>query len=356
MSELRWDPLDRAWALVASERGLRPTDFMPPPRETRRDAGGGRQGPCPFCFILGGQGPATRIYERRSAEDRVLVVANRFPALSVESPGVRQAVGPYDRIDGVGAHEVVIETTDHETPFRHLPVDQLTEVVIAWRDRASELMKDRRLQHVAIFKNDGPRAGATLEHAHSQVIATPVRPARVVRQLESASRHWRDKERCLVCDVLAFELEQQHRVLELSPMALTASAPGAAPGGFVAWCPYASRHAFEVWLAPRRHSWSFGALGVDEARDLAVLLKRVLVALDQALMSADLNLVLSLAPSTTSFARGADGLAHVELWWHWHLEIVPRLAQYGGFELGTGVIINPTPPEDAAAHLRGLLG
>lgn len=342
MSELRWDPLDRAWALIASERGLRPSDFLPPPR-----ASATRQAPCPFCYIASGQGPATRIAERKAAADRVLVVANRFPALSVESAGARAAVGPYDRVDGVGAHEVVIETTSHDTPFRALPVEHVAEVLLAWRDRVNDLVRDRRIQHVAIFKNDGPRAGATLEHPHSQVLASPIRPARTVRQLESAERHWREKERCLVCDLVSYEVESKHRLVDVS-----ASASGA---GFVAWCPYASRHPFEVWIAPRRHIWAYGALGADEARDLAALLKKVLGALDQALMGADTNLVLSLAPSTFSFTRGGDGLEHLELWWHWHLEIVPRLAQYGGYELGTGVVINPTAPEDAAGHLRGLL-
>jgi len=343
MSELRWDPLDRAWALIASERGLRPTDFLPAPRgdDARNPAG-----PCPFCLIVAGDGPATRIAERSSKADRVLVVANRFPALSVESPSQRRAVGPYDQADGVGAHEVIIETTRHDVPLRAQPAEHIAEVFLTWRDRVNDLVKDRRIQHVAVFKNDGPRSGATLAHAHSQVLAAPIRPGRVSRQLDAARAHWQLKERCLLCDIVRHELDDQARVLEVTA--------GATTGGFMAWCPYASRHPFEVWIAPRRHVARFGTLSVDDARELAHITKKVLIGIDEALMGADLNLMLSLAPSATSFGRGEDGLEHLELWWHWHLEIVPRLTHYGGYELGTGVIINPTAPEDAAEHLRSL--
>jgi len=295
---------------------------------------------------MAGRGPATLIAERRTRGDRVLVVANRFPALSVEASGERHAVGPYDRVDGVGAHEVVIETAGHDASLSTLPVDQVAEVLLAWRDRVADLVRDRRMQHVQIFKNDGPRAGATLEHAHSQVLAAPIRPPRVARRMELASAHWQHKERCLLCDIVHHETSDKARLVEVSA--------GGVGAGFVAWCPYASRHPFEVWIAPRRHSPDFATLGADEARELARLLKRVLVALDAALLEADVNLSLSLAPSAKSFTRERDGLEHAELWWHWHLELVPRLTSYGGYELATGVVINPTAPEDAAEHLRGL--
>ena len=145
-----------------------------------------------------------------------------------------------------------------------------------------------------------------------------------------------------MCDVLAFEIDQTTRVIDDH-------------GGFVAWCPYASRHPFEVELAPRRHAADFAALDEPQARALGELLSRVLRALDVALAGADLNVCLSLAPSTQSFTRGRDGLEQLEQYWHWRLEILPRLLPLGGFELGTDLIINPTAPEDAAAHLRGLL-
>jgi UDPglucose--hexose-1-phosphate uridylyltransferase len=336
MSELRWDPLERTWALIATERGRRPQDFLPLERRMKQNE------PCPFCLVLQGHGPATRIAQRKTSSDMVFVLANRFPVLQVEAPTERRQVGPYDFVSGVGAHEVVVETTHHEVPFRKLPAEQLAAVLMTWRDRVADLQRDRRFQHVEVFKNDGPTAGATLAHAHSQIVATPVRPPRLSRQLEAARAHWREKERCLVCDILAFEVEDNSRVVDHE-------------GDFIAWCPYASKHPFEVQIASRRHAPFFAALDEARARALAELLVRMLRALDEALSGGDLNLCLSLAPSTQSFTKGRLDVEHLEQFWHWRIELVPRLLPFGGFELGTDLIINPTAPEAAAQHLRSLL-
>jgi UDPglucose--hexose-1-phosphate uridylyltransferase len=126
-------------------------------------------------------------------------------------------------------------------------------------------------------------------------------------------------------------------------------------GDFVAWCPYASRHPFEVQISPRRHQAYFTTLDEAQARTLAELLARILRALDSALLGADLNLCLSLSPSTQSFTKGRDGLEQIEQFWHWRIELIPRLIPFGGFELGTDLAINPTAPEDAATHLRKLI-
>lgn len=337
MSELRWDPLDRTWALVATERGRRPTDFIPPERRLSP-----RPAPCPFCLVLADKGPATRIALRKTADDAVLVLANRFPVLSVEAPTQRRQVGPYDCVAGVGAHEVVVETTQHERRFRDLSPAHLAAVLLTWRDRVIDLTRDRRLQHVEVFKNDGPNAGATLAHAHSQIVATPVLPPRLLRQLEAAKTHWHDKERCLVCDIISYEVAETVRVIDDE-------------GDFVAWCPYASRYPFEVQIASRQHSPHFTQIDEPRAQALATLLSRTLHALDKALRGADLNLCLSLSPSTQSFARGKYGLEQLDQFWHWRIELIPRLLPLGGFELGTDLVINPTSPEDAAAHLRTLI-
>ncbi len=357
MSELRWDPLDQQWSLIATERGKRPQDFLPPERKlVDRD-----KAPCPFCLILAGHGNQTRIAERRrvrasdsssrTTEDKVLVLANRFPVLSVETPTERRAVGPYDSMSGVGAHEVVVETTQHELRFATMPPEQRAQVLLMWRDRVADLLRDRRFHHIQVFRNDGPRAGATLEHAHSQVIATPVRPARICRQVSAARDHWTAKERCLVCDILDFETSHP-------------SNPGEVPGAhrivdeeddFIAWCPYASRHPFEVVIAPRKHQARYTALGDEQALALARLIGRVLTALSEALSGADINLVLDLPPSSETLSRGSLGLEHLVSFWHWRIELIPRLLPYGGYELGTDIHINPTAPEDAARHLRTLV-
>ena len=336
MSELRWDPLDRTWALIATDRGRRPSDFMPPERRHAPHA------PCPFCLILDGKGPATRIAQRRTKQDVVAVLANRFPVLTVEAPSERRQVGPYDYVSGVGAHEVVVETTRHDLRFRDFPTEQIAAVLMTWRDRVNDLTRDRRFQHVEVFKNDGPNAGATLSHAHSQIVATPILPPRLLRQLDAAQAHWQTKERCLVCDIVGFESEVGTRVIDNE-------------GDFIAWCPYASHHPFEVEISSRRHSPFFVNLDEPQAHAVAALLSRTLRALDKALRGADLNLCLSLSPSTQSYARGKQGLEQLDQFWHWRLEIIPRILPFGGFELGTDLVINPTAPEAAAAHLRSLL-
>lgn len=365
-SELRWDPLERHWVLIAKDRSQRPFDFLPAPRRLVDRA----STPCPFCLVIAGHGPQTRIAERRRVrlavpnadhhprvawtgaemasrerftEDLVLALANRYPVLSIETPTTRRAVGPYAMMSGVGAHEVIVETTQHDQALADMPDEQRQQVLLMWRDRAEDLVRDRRIAHVQVFKNEGPRAGASLEHAHSQIVASPVRPSRVERLVENTRAHYLDTERCLVCDMLDFETQNdtRHRLV-------------AAEGGFIAWCPYASARPFEVHLAPRRHAARF-TLSDEDALQLSKLLGRVLRALGVALANADLNLVLDLAPSPDQIGRGHHGLSHLNEAWHWRLEVVPRLLPYGGFELGTGTLINPTTPEDAAAHLRMLI-
>lgn len=356
MSELRWDPLERRHALIATDRAQRPLDFLPAPRQViDRD-----HLPCPFCLILAGHGQQTRIAERRRArlspdqrerltEDVVLVLANRYPVLSVETPTVRKAVGPYATMSGVGAHEVVVESKEHGATFATMPAEQRQQVLMMWRDRASDLVRDRRFAHVQVLRNDGPRAGATLEHPHSQLIASPVRPPRVERLVESCRQHWLATERCLTCDILDFESQRPDASSPHGPRQVDDE------GGFFAWCPFASARPFEVHISPRRHASSFSTLSDEQALALSRLLGRVLRALGAALRDIDVNLVLDLAPSPDQIGRGPLGLEHLAESWHWRLEIIPRLLPHGGYELGTDVFINPTAPEDAAAHLRLLI-
>lgn len=343
--------------LVAPDRSQRPVDFLPPPRRLVDRA----TTPCPFCLVLAGHGPQTRIAERRRVrlsdsaarsgghehsarerftEDRVVALANRYPVLSIETPTARRAVGPYAMMSGVGAHEVIVESAQHDQSLADMPNEQRQQVLLMWRDRAEDLVRDRRVAHIQIFKNEGPRAGASLEHAHSQIVASPIRPSRIERLVEAARSHFLQTERCLTCDMIEFEAqgESRHRLVD-------------AEAGFIAWCPYASARPFEVHIAPRRHAARYAPTDED-ALNLSRLLGRVLRALGVALANADLNLVLELAPSPDQVGRGHHGLTHLNEAWHWRLVVIPRILPYGGFELGTETIINPTAPEDAAAHLR----
>jgi len=334
MSEMRFDPIGRSWVIIAPERGARPTDFLPTPRAVNDE-------PCPFCLIHAGAEPMTLVDHRDVDGDRLLAVANRFPALRIEQQPQRRAVGPYDQVCGVGAHEVIIETAHHDLAFTDLSVPHLAAALTLWRDRITDLMRDRRVHTVTVFKNSGPRAAATLSHAHSQVIATPVRPTRLADELAAMRAHYFSRERCLACDVVDFELEAGDRVVEVTER-------------FVAYCPYAARHPFEVQITPRLHHHDFTQASTDDLTELAALLKRTLLRLRHALRDPDYNLGLHTAPSLGTLARAHHDIDGMDLFWHWRLELIPRIQSYGGFEIAADVHINPVAPEDAAVHLRSL--
>jgi UDPglucose--hexose-1-phosphate uridylyltransferase len=237
--------------------------------------------------------------------------------------------GIYDRVDGVGAHEVIIESPDHFASLATLPTAHVGEILVAYRERLLALRKDHRLEYVLIFKNHGVAAGASLEHPHSQLIATPILPELIAEELEGAGRYFRMKERCVWCDVVRQERRDGIRlVLEEE--------------GFVAVAPFAPRFPFETWILPTYHRPSFESLEADEVDALARLLGDLIARLGRLFEDPPYNFALHTAP-----LKAADP-EH----FHWHLELMPKLTRLAGFELGTGFFINPTPPEDAARFLR----
>jgi UDPglucose--hexose-1-phosphate uridylyltransferase len=257
------------------------------------------------------------------------VVPNRFPALRIEGELERSGEGLYDRMSGVGAHEVVIEAPEHDARFEQLPESHLAEVLRAYRERILDLARDPRLQYVMVFKNHGDPAGASIAHTHSQLIATPIVPMMVEEELAGGLQHFRIKQRCIWCDILRQERGGARVVLE--------------ERGFMALAPFAPRVPFETWVLPVGHRSSYEATPGEELRPLAALLGEVLRRMASTLGDPAYNLVLHSAPLR---ARTLDHF-------HWHLEIVPTLTAVAGFEWGTGFFINPTPPEEAARYLRG---
>jgi UDPglucose--hexose-1-phosphate uridylyltransferase len=259
-------------------------------------------------------------------------VPNKFPALQIEGALDRRGEGLYDKMNGVGAHEVVIETPRHEVDMADLPIEHLVDVLRAYRERMVDLHRDRRFRYVLLFKNHGPEAGATLEHTHTQLVATPIIPKILQEELEGSRHYYELKERCVFCDIIQQETEEHNgrRVVTLNDR-------------FVAIEPFAPRFPFETWILPRRHDASFQSVAEDdEMLELAVILKDTLQRLNRALDRPPFNFVIHTAPV-------ADGdLEH----YHWHIEIMPKLTRVAGFEIGSGFYINPTPPEDAAQYLR----
>jgi UDPglucose--hexose-1-phosphate uridylyltransferase len=331
--ELRRDPIVGRWVIISTERSRRPSDFLSAPAHPVS------AGPCAFC-----SGQETRtpdevlaVREPGSAPNApgwsVRVVPNKFPALRIEGDLEPTGEGLYDRMSGIGAHEVIVESPDHTASLATLPDTDLAAVLGAWRDRMIDLQKDKRFEYVSVFKNHGEAAGASLEHPHSQLIATPMVPLAVEAELDGALRHFRIKKRCIWCDIIRQEMHA--KVKGLGRLIL-------GEGGFVALSPYAPRFPFETWVLPESHRSSYEEMGGGDLLALARVLGDVITRMDRVLNDPAWNLTLHSAPLKT------PTLDH----FHWHVEIAPKLTRMAGFEWGTGFFINPTPPEEAARYLR----
>jgi len=338
MPELRHDPIQKRWVIISVERGRRPKDFMIA-KEKRPE------GFCPFCPGHEDKTPPEIVSVRHDGSGAntsgwdIRVVPNRFPALVIEGDLDRRGVGVYDRMHGVGAHEVVIETPIHTEEMADYSVDKLKQILEIFRSRWMDLSQDERFKYILIFKNHGFAAGASLSHSHSQIIATPITPDRVAHGLNSAKAHFQLKNRCLFCDILNYELEKQERIISTNDH-------------FIAYTPYASRFPFEIMVIPRKHNHSFAAITGDQCRALAAILKDVLLRLRVALRNPPFNFMIHTVPNVNAQPKRSFYWDTVEWDYHWHLEIIPRLTRLAGFEWGTGFYINPTPPEQAAKFLR----
>ena len=329
MPELRRDPVTGRWVIISTERRKRPGDFLVEPVVPAA-----ADGFCPFCEGNEAHTPREVLSYRRGGgangpEWDLRVVPNKFPALQVEGDLDRQGEGLFDKMNGIGAHEVIIETPEHGGTLASLPVAAIERVLWAFRERVLDLKQDRRFRSILLFKNFGTAAGAHLDHPHSQLIALPIVPRQLKDELDGARAHHAQKERCVYCDIIRQELADAVRVV-------------AENADFVAISPYAPRFAFETWLMPRRHGASFENAARHEYESLARMLKEVMQRMNRMLVSPPYNLVVHSAPFE-------EGLADV---YHWHIEIMPKLTRVAGFERGTGFYINPTAPEEAAQVLR----
>ena len=329
MPELRRDPVSGRWVIISTDRRKRPNDF----RFERASTLGRDQ--CPFCpghedltphevlaYRQNGSAPNTPGWELR-------VVPNKFPALQVEGTLDREPDGMFDRMNGIGAHEVIIETPHHDRSLAVMSEPEIERVLWAYRERILDLKRDGRLRYILVFKNHGAAAGATLEHTHSQLIALPIVPDFLRQELSGARRHFEVKERCVFCDVVHEDLLDGRRIIQEN-------------ADIVALAPYAPRFAFETWLLPRRHGARFEEAPRHEYESLARMLKSVLQRMDRALETPPYNLIVHTSP----FSEDTGDF------YHWHVEIMPKLTRVAGFEWGTGFYLNPTSPEEAAQALR----
>lgn len=339
MSELRHDPISKRWVIIATERSRRPMDYVPEPDTAPAGAF------CPFCPGHEDKTPPEIVALREPGTAAnapgwsIRVIPNKFPALMIEGTPDRRGVGLYDKMRGIGAHEVVVETPDHQLMIPDMRSGHITALTQIWSDRLRDLSGDNRFKYILLFKNHLAPAGASLAHPHTQIIATPVTPRAVAIKLDSGRAHHQVKERCLFCDQIVQDIEDGSRIVHLDEH-------------FVAIAPYASRFPFEIVIAPRRHSHSFIETPKDELAAFSEALRGTLARLRSALKDPPYNLVLHTSPNTETVPRRSHYWDTLAFDFHWHVEIIPRLTKVAGFEWGTGFYINPTPPEDAAAFLR----
>jgi UDPglucose--hexose-1-phosphate uridylyltransferase len=333
MSELRKDPVTGRWVIISTERRKRPTDFRLESVHIAPDPS------CPFCEGHEQMTPQELLAVRHNGSRanmpgwNLRVVPNQFPVLRVEGTLDRQGEGIFDRMNGIGAHEVIVESPRHLDTLADMGDDAIEQVLWAARERMQDLRHDRRFRYIIVFKNHGSAAGASLDHSHSQLIALPIVPREVRDEVDGACAHFKAKERCVFCDILRQETKDGQRLI-------------AENADIVAVAPYAPRFPFETWMLPRRHEAHFENAPRHEYASLARLLGDILRRINRTLGSPPYNLLIHTAP----IAEQADD------YYHWHVEIIPKLTKVAGFEWATGFYLNPTSPEEAAQVLRDARG
>ncbi len=329
MPEVRLNQITGDWVIIATERAKRPEEFkhIREKKELPRHSDS-----CPFCT---GNEEMTPSETFRVSDGKdgwtVRCVPNKFSALTPEGIIVKRKDDFKECLTGIGLHEVIIETPRHDMTTALLPPEHIEDILAAYRNRQLAFYDDERVEHVIIFKNHGEGAGTSLEHPHSQIVGTPVFPGQVMNRLNEAIRNYYyvNFGECMYCLYMKGEKEHMERVVCENER-------------FLAFVPYAALSPFHVWIFPKRHSACFGHITDDEIKALAVILKEVLLRLYIGLDNPDYNYVIrSLSP------REANAK-----YFHWYLAVVPRLTKAAGFELGTGMFINTSMPEDSARFLR----
>jgi len=326
MAELRQNVITREWVIIATERAKRPDQFA---REKEAIALPPYARNCPFCP---GNEEDTSVESLRLGDQKgwpVRAVANKYPALSLEIKGKRKVNGIYRSLPAVGYHEVIIEHPRHDLTTALLNVEDVAQILRAYRQRYAEISHAPGMQTIIIFKNHGKDAATSLEHPHSQLAAIPIVPHQLRSRIEEAIRHFDDTGECLYCRTLEDELEAGERIVLESEH-------------FVAFMPYAQLSPFHMWIFPRRHYSFFDKISEPEILDLAYNLKTVLAKLYYGLNNPDYNYMIRSIPLKEQET----------VYFHWYIAIIPRISKTAGFELGSGMYINTASPEESAQFLR----
>jgi len=335
MTELRKDPIIDNWVIISTERGRRPLDYKIKTEEKKKDS-------CVFCEGNEGETPPEIFAFRKKGTRenspgwKVRVVNNKYPALKMEGKeAALEKAGIFEKMGGLGVHEVIIETPHHQKDFDNLSVGNIVLILKTYRQRYLDLSKDKRIKYILIFKNYGIDGGASLEHPHSQLIGTPIIPQKIKEELEGAKEYFDLNGRCLFCDYIEQEIKSKDRLIKETEK-------------YVAISPFAARFPFETWILPKYHNACYKETSDNDILSLARIMKEILSKIKKKLNNPPYNFIIHTAPSKEFSTREWPGL---DKKYHWHIEIIPRLTKIAGFEWGTGFYINTTSPEEAARIL-----
>jgi UDPglucose--hexose-1-phosphate uridylyltransferase len=324
VSELRQDLVTGDWVVIALGRGKRPGEFV-----KKREPYPPLQKQCFFCFPEEtGQEKDVLIYRRTDGEWSLRVFPNKYPAFARGKSIRHFEEGPYFAMDGVGYHEIIV-FRDHTRQIALLDPVEVAEIIDAYQSRYIDLMNKKSVNYIEIFNNYGIEAGATVEHPHSQLMAIPVVSPGIQLELDGAEQYHKNTRKCVFCTMVAWETGDRKRVIFEND-------------NFVAFCPFSSRAAFEIWVLPKRHMPYFERINNEEKIDLGEALQKAISSIYKTLEDPAYNFYIHTSP--------CDGKDYPH--YHWHIEILPHTSTWAGFELSTGIEISTIEPERAAEELR----
>ncbi|MDO8529502.1 MAG: galactose-1-phosphate uridylyltransferase [bacterium] len=330
-SELRQDIVTGDWVVIATGRAKRPEDFSK--NEKAKEARGDSDiEDCLFCDPeKSGQEKDVLIYEKPDGDWSLRVFPNKYPAFSHNEKINKLGEGPYFSMNGFGYHEVIL-TRDHYRHIALLEELEIAEVFDAYQDRYLDLMNKSGINYISVFHNYGKEVGASIAHPHSQLMAVPVVSPYVELELRGAELYRKINNECVYCLMAEYESEHKQRVVFENDE-------------FIAFCPFASRAAFEVWVMPKKHRPYFERITKKEKLKVAEVFKKATHSIYRALNDPPYNFYIHTSP--------CDGKDYPH--YHWHIEILPHTATWAGFELQTGIEISTIQPEIAAEYLRKMM-
>lgn len=328
MPEIRLNLVSREWVIIAKERAKRPHYFA---KEKKEKILSEYEASCPFCF---GNEHMTPPEKYRFSDDKgwkIRIVPNKFYALKEGDTLYKEYKGIKRCINGTGIHDVLVETPKHNGIIPLLDIEQVENIIQAYKIMLLRASENPVVKHVIIFKNHGEDAGTSIIHPHSQIIATPLVPMQVRDRLNAYLHFYEDTGECLFCKILADELNEKNRLIIES-------------SNFIAFIPYAALSPFHIWIFPKHHSSIFAMITELELKDLTLIIRKIITKLYIGLNDPSYNMVFR---TLLSREEKLD-------YFHWYISIVPRVSKTAGFELGSGMFINTAMPDESANFLKNI--